>query len=29
MPKAGIDLGAACEVLSIEHMAKSLVSRLT
>ncbi|NCA10979.1 chemotaxis-specific protein-glutamate methyltransferase CheB [bacterium] len=29
MPKAGIDLGAACEVLSIEQMAKSLVSRLT
>jgi len=29
MPKAGIDLGAACEVLSIEHMAKTLVSRLT
>jgi two-component system response regulator WspF len=28
MPKAGIDLGAACEVLSIEQMAKTLVSRL-
>jgi len=29
MPKAGIDLNAACEVLSIEQMAKSLVSRLS
>ena len=28
MPKAGIDLGAACEVLSIDQMAKSLASRL-
>jgi two-component system response regulator WspF len=28
MPKAGIDLGAACEVLPIEQMAKTLVSRL-
>jgi two-component system response regulator WspF len=29
MPKAGLDLGAACEVLSIEQMAKTLVSRLS
>lgn len=28
MPKAGIDLGAASEVLSIEQMAKSLIARL-
>ena len=29
MPKAGIDAGAACEVLSIERMVASVVPRLT
>jgi len=28
MPKAGIDLGAACEVLSVDQMARALVARL-
>ena len=28
MPKAGIDLGAACEVLTVEQMAKTLLTRL-
>ncbi len=29
MPKAGIDLGAATEVLAVDQMARSLVARLT
>lgn len=29
MPKAGIDAGAACEVLSIDRMVTSVVPRLT
>ncbi|MEI6240553.1 MAG: chemotaxis-specific protein-glutamate methyltransferase CheB [Planctomycetia bacterium] len=28
MPKAGIDLGAACEVLTVDQMARSLVARM-
>ena len=28
MPKAGIDLGAACEVLPVDQMARSLASRM-
>jgi two-component system response regulator WspF len=28
MPKAGIDLGAACEVLSVDQMARALVARI-
>ena len=29
MPKAGIDLGAACEVLAIDQMPRSIVARMT
>lgn len=28
MPKAGIDAGAACEVLSVDQMARSLIARI-
>jgi two-component system response regulator WspF len=28
MPKAGIEAGAACEVLSVDQMARSLIARI-
>ena len=28
MPKAGIDLGAACEVLGVEQISRSIIQRM-